>query len=167
MFGVDKMKKHMNQVIRILAFVKRLKDSNLRYKIAYRRTVYNGYGIQNGDELDQAIFDYFNQKDPTTIGWEYIGLDTGNLDLSQILNTFTPRNIPLIISPRLDSLSAIELDNLQVNNTTFPVQNRLVTLFYRSNMDDTHENWVWLPTEVRININYQIYIQQAQTVFSY
>ncbi len=154
----------MNQVIRILAFVKRLKDSSLRYKIAYQRTVYNGYDIQNGDELDRAIFDYFNDKKPTTIGWEFIDIDTGNLNLSHILNTFTPRNIPLIITPRLDGLNEIELDNLQVNNTTFPVQNRLVTLFYRSNMDDTQENWVWLPTEVRVNINYKIYIQQAQTI---
>ena len=158
----------MNQVIRILSFVKRLRDSNLRYMIAYRRTAYNGYDIQNGDELDQTIFDYFNQKTPTTIRWEFIGLDTGNINLTHILNTFTPRNIPLIIiTPRLDSLSAMELDSSQVNNTTFPLLNRLVTLFYRSNMDDTHENWMWLPTEVRININYKIYIQQAQTIFPY
>ncbi len=157
----------MNQVIRILAFVKRLKDSNLRYKIAYRRTVYNGYDIQNGDELDKAILDYFNDKNPTTIGWEFIGIDTGNLNLTHILNTFTPRNIPLIITPRLDGLNEIELDNLQVNNTTFPVQNKLVTLFYRTNMDDTHDNWVWLPTEVRVNINYKIYIQQAQTIYPF
>jgi hypothetical protein len=155
----------MNQAVRILAFVKRLRDSNLRYKIAYRRTVNNGYNVQNGDELDQAIYDYFNQKGPTTIDWEYICIDTGNLNLATILNTFTPRNIPLIISPSLGSLSAMELDNLQVNNTTFSTQNRLVTLFYRSNMDNTHENWVWLPTEVRININYKRYIQLAQTIF--
>jgi len=157
----------MNQVIRILAFVKCLKDSNLRYKIAYRRTVYNGYDNQNGDELDNAILDYFNDKNPTTIGWEFIGIDTGNLNLTHILNTFTPRNIPLIITPRLDGLNEIELDNLQVNNTTFPEQNKLITLFYRSNMDDTHDNWVWLPTEVRVNINYKIYIQQAQTIFPF
>lgn len=157
----------MNQVIRILAFVERLKDSNLRYKIAYRRTVYNGYDIQNGDELDKAILDYFNDKNPTTIGWDFIGIDTGNLNLTHILNTFTPRNIPLIITPKIDGLNEIELDNLQVNNTTFPVQNKLVTLFYRSNMDNTHDNWVWLPIEVRVIINYKIYIQQAQTIFPF
>jgi hypothetical protein len=157
----------MNQVIRVLAFVKRLKDSNLRYKIAYRRTVYNGYDIQNGDELDNAILDCFNDKKPTTIGWKFIGIDSGNLNLTHILNTFTPRKIPLIINPRLDGLNEIELDNLQVNNTTFQVQNKLVTLFYGSNMDDTHNNWAWLPTDVRVIINYKIYIKQAQTIFPF
>lgn len=155
----------MNQIIRILYFVKGLRNSTLRYKIAYRRTVYNRYDIQKGDELDQAIFDYFNQKEPTTIGWEYFEIDTGNL--THILNTFTPRNIPLIISPRLDGLSGIDLDNLQINYTTFREQNRLVTLFFRSNMDDTHENWIWLPTDIRITLNYKMYIPLAQTIFPY
>ena len=54
----------MNQAIRILAFVKQLKDSNLRYKIAYRRTIYYGYNILNGDELDYAIYNHFNQIGP-------------------------------------------------------------------------------------------------------
>jgi hypothetical protein len=157
----------MNQVIRILLFVKRLRDSNLRYMIAYRRTVYNTYDIQNGDELDQAIFDYFNDKKPTVIRWEFVEIDTGNLNLAHILNTFTPGNIPLIITPRLDGLNEMELENLQVNNTTFQVQNKLVTLFYRSNLDKTHENWVWLPTEVRININYKIYSQWTKTIFPF
>jgi|YelNatPaOPRAMG01_1025707.scaffolds.fasta_scaffold45020_2 hypothetical protein len=157
----------MNQVIRILAYIKRVRDFNLRYKIAYRRAIYNGYDVQNGDEVDQAIYDYFNQKETTKIGWEYIGIDTGDLNLTNILNTFTPRNIPLIIWPSLDGLSAMELDNLQVNKTTFPTQNRLVTLFYRSNMDNTHENWEWLPTQIRININYKRCIQLAQTIFPF
>jgi hypothetical protein len=157
----------MNQVIRILGFVKRLRNGNLRYKIAYRRTIYNGYDSQNGDELDQAIFEYFDDKDPTAIGWECIEIDNGTLDLTHILNTFMPKNIPLIISPRLDDLNAMELDDLQMSNTTFSIQNRQVTLFYRTNMNDKHENWVLLPTGVRININYKRYIPLAQTIFPY
>lgn len=166
MFGVHK-KYNMRQAIRILLFIKRLRDSNIRYMIAYRRTIYNGYDIQNGDDLDKAIFNYFNEKQPTTIRWEFAGIDTGNLNLSHILSTFTPKNIPLIIIASLDGLNAIELDNIQVNNITFPVQNKEVTLFYRSNMDETHENWLWLPTDIRISLNAKIYLQLSQTIFPF
>ena len=157
----------MNQVIRILAFVKRLRDSNLRYKAAYRRSIYVGYNIEIGDEIDQAIFDYFNQKTPTSISWEFVGIDTGNLNLSHILNTFTPLNIPLIISPSLDNLNTIELDYIKSNNVSFQIQNCQVTLFYRSNMDDTHENWIWLPSEVRFSYNFRTYKQLVRTIFLY
>lgn len=157
----------MKQAIRILLFIKRLRDSNIRYMILYRRTIYNGYNVQNGDDLDQAIFNYFNDKQPTTIRWEFTDIDTGNLNLSHILNTFTSKNIPLIITASLDGLNTIELDNIQVNNTTFPVQNKEVTLFYRSNMDETHENWLWLPTDIRISVNAKIYLQLSQTIFPF
>lgn len=157
----------MNQVIRILSFVQRLRDSNLRYKIVYRRVNYNGYNIENGDELDQAIFDYFNQKKPTLINWEFVGIDTGNLNLTHVLNTFTPLNIPLIITASLDNLTTIELDYIQSNNITFQIQNAQVTLFYRSNVDVTHENWIWLPSEVRFSFNFKTYKQFAQTIIQY
>ena len=87
--------------------------------------------------------------------------------MRHILNTFTPRNIPLIISPCLDNLSALELDNLQINRTQFQIQNRQVTLFNRSNMDENHVNWMWLPTDVRVDINYKTNIQLAQTIFPF
>jgi hypothetical protein len=157
----------MNQAIRILLFEKRLRDSNLTYKIAYRRTLYNGYEFQNGDELDQVIFNFFNDKQPTTIRWEVSEIDTENLNLSHILKTFTPKNIQLIITASLDGLNAMELDNIQMNNAIFPIQNKEVTLFYRSILDETHENWLWLPTDVRISVNANIYIQQSQTIFPF
>jgi hypothetical protein len=157
----------MNQVIRILLFVKRLRDSNLTYKIAYRRELYNGYEFQNGDELDQAIFNFFNDKQPTTIRWEVSEIDTENLNLSHFLNTFTHKNITLIINSSLDGLSAMELDNIQMNHTIFPIQNKEVTLFYRSILNETHENWLWLPTDVRISVNAKIYIQRSQTIFPF
>jgi hypothetical protein len=157
----------MNQVIRILAVVIRLRDSNVRYKIAYRRSIYNGYDAQNGDDLDQAIFDFFRQKNPTQILWEFVGPYIENQDLSHLLKTFTPKNIPLIIMPNLSSLNELELDRLQQNDTTFHPIDRSVTLFYRSNMDATHENWVFLPQEIRISIDYKVYAQLAQTIFPY
>lgn len=157
----------MNQAIRIISFIKRIKDSNLRYKIVYRRTVYSGYNIQTGDELDHAIYNYLNQLNPTTISWEYIGVDTEFLNLRHILNTFTSRNIPLIITPCLDNLSAMELDNLQINRTEFKIQNCQITMFYRYNMDENHINWMWLPTDVRIDINYKSNIHLSQTIFTF
>ena len=156
----------MNQVIRILAIVFRYKDHTFRYKIAYRRTYYQGYDIATGDALDVEIYSFFEAKTPTQIWWEVSEFDTGR-DLSHVLNTFQPKVIPLIIGAKINpsSLSQHELDQLQ--NRSFPNENREVTLFYRTNMTEQHEDWPFLPTFIRISIDYRYYVQLAQTVFPY
>lgn len=83
------------------------------------------------------------------------------------LNTFSPQNIPLIISPKISSLNIYKLDNLASSNITFPLQNRLVTLFYLSNLNEKHPNWMYIPIDIRIDIDSNNYIDLAQTIFPY
>ena len=164
------MHRHMNQILRILGITFRFKDGNLRYKIAYLRTNYENYNPQTGDEIDTAIFEFFQSKPGTPqVRWEYVDIYNPMVNLSHILDGFSNKEIPLIISPKLDiySLSPFEQDALVNDGVTYPIQNKKITLLYRSNMDENHPYWPWLPTLVQIEVDYKVYVQLAQTIFPY
>lgn len=160
----------MNQILRILGITFRFKDGNLPYKIAYLRTNYENYNPETGDEIDTAILEFFQSKPGAPqVRWEYVEIYNPNVNLSHILNGFTIKIIPLIISPKIDiySMSHFEQDALANNGVVYPIQNKQISLLYRSNMDENHQYWPWLPTSVQIDIDYKIYVQLAQTIFPY
>lgn len=144
-----------------------LREGNIRYKIVYLRTNYKGYRTKVGDDLDSEILSYFQRKNSAPVALEHTAVFDSNSDFSVYLNTFSPQNIPLIISPKISSLTIYELDNLLNSNITFPIQNRLVTLFCRSNINENHPNWIHLPIDIRIALDSKIYIDLAQTIFPY
>jgi hypothetical protein len=159
----------MDQIIRILYISFRYRDSNLRYKVVYLRTNYRGYNIVLGDILDQEIYRFFENLNPIQIIWELYDVHTENNDYSRYFNTFRAQLIPLLIHPRLASnpLDIYEYDRIQAKGETFRVINRQVTLLYRANMDENHENWCNLPAQIRIDIDNKIQARIAQTVFPY
>lgn len=158
----------MRKSIRVLSmvFTFRSGQPNLRYKIAYHRNIYNGDDIQNGDILDQVIYDFFKALNPKQIGWELIQLDMGQ-DLNHLFVGFNSRNIPLIISANLNGLNTIEIQNLADADITFTNQHRELTLFCRKIMDENDYYKPLLPDEVRVSLLNNLYVQKAQTIHSY
>ncbi|MBK9284094.1 MAG: hypothetical protein IPM51_07205 [Sphingobacteriaceae bacterium] len=160
----------MNKIIRILSYNLNLSRDGgvLRYKIIYLRDYYPNYNIDDGDEIDTEIFNYFSQKGYTQLFWEYASLYNGQ-DISSSINGYCPKNIPLTIAAKIEvsSLTTYELDNLQNSGQSFPDQNKLVTLYYRCNVNEQHPNWVLLPTSIRISIDYKIYIHLAKTIYPF
>ncbi|PIF34095.1 hypothetical protein CLU81_4729 [Flavobacterium sp. 9] len=156
----------MNKIVRILRVTFNFKIGNLTYKIAYLRNINdNDYDMENGDVLDQAIFVLFSAKNPTNIIWEYFGRHNQNIDLSRYSIGFSSKNIPLIISAKLsESLSLFELDDLANKGTVFTDQNRTVKLFFRTNVNEEHDFYSFLPTSIRVAIDRSIYIDLAQTI---
>lgn len=160
----------MSQILRILAITFRFKDGNFRYKIAYLRTNYENYNSQTGDEIDTAIFEFFQSKPGAPqVRLEYIQTYNPNVNLSYILNDFIKKIIPLIISAKFDiySLSPFVQDALANDGAVYPIQNKKISLLYRSNMDENHLYFDFLPSSVQIDIDYKIYAQLAQTIFPY
>ncbi len=156
----------MNQIIRILSLVFRFKKGNFRYKIAYLRTNYDGYNISTGDLIDNLIYQYFSAKGPAQIQREYSATYNPSADLSRFLYTFKSHNIPLVISAHIDfsSMTVFELDEIKQSNKIFPNQNVQITLFYRETLNENHEYWIYLPTDVRIAVDHNQYLQLAATI---
>ncbi len=155
----------MIQILRILAVSFQFKNSNFRYKIAYLRNNNDGYNVVEGDILDEKIFEHFNDKNPMSIGWEYAQIHNLQHDLTQYLYGLIGKNISLIISPNFDGLEMLELDAIQNSNITFPQEYCQVTLYYRSNLNEESENWIFLPRDSRISLPHKIYRPFAQTIF--
>lgn len=152
----------MNRILRILRVAFNLREGGvIQYKIAYYRDLYDGYNSTNGDELDAAVKQYFDDKNPTQCGWEYIGGFSKDI-LIQYLSGFCSKNIPLVISASLDGLTYLEKDELVQKGTDFPDAKKKVTLFYRCTaVEDDVEK------EVRVALDYRIYLQRSGTIHPY
>ncbi|MBL7934519.1 MAG: hypothetical protein JNM51_01770 [Bacteroidia bacterium] len=157
----------MTKILRILSVAfNQKKQGVLRFKIVYYRDHYIGYELENGDELDVAIKNYFVEKNPTQCLWEYYGAFNANIPTIHFAG-FCPKNIPLIISASILDLTDREKETLVEKGTIFPNIDKHVTLFYRCNLSEEDFNWKLLPTEIRLAINHTKYNDLSQKIHLY
>ncbi len=91
----------MNMALRVLSVSFLVYRWNVKYKIAYARTMYKGYDLQAGDEIDHAIKKVFQSKKPQINEWLYI--EPYNPErVIEAITYLEPISLPLVISSDID-----------------------------------------------------------------
>lgn len=159
----------MNQILRILTVVTKLKKGTFTFKIAYLRDEYEGYNKDDGDEIDHGIFNHFESFNPLKIQWSHKIKYYLLKDLNHLSSGFTKRQITLVIAPNLDDIATdlTTLDAISVNHNSFATKNCKITLMHREGLSSSDDDWQLLPTFIEIAISRENYLQIAESVFPY
>ena len=155
----------MSQLTRVLAVVFQQSNGVLRFKIAYKRSLYPDYDIKDGDQLDESILRFFQNLNPTKVYWECISCD--QQELGAALAGLTCNIIPLVIFPTLDGLDVYQKDAITQQNQIITPRQGEVTLYYRPNITEDHEYWKLLPKSIDSRVHYNFFVNLDVTTTAY